>query len=138
MATYQNNSCFEFEQSSVYLNASVQNIYNVFYSKTSSMYIFNAIKKQSGIRFIVDALFGYFAYLHNLYTVVQLHTNFVLIHFETQSICIVLNGISFCQEYDCLQNVSCFVFEQSIGFHNTAVQNICNVCYRVRQIPFML
>ena len=98
--TFQNVSCFEFEQS--VQNAGVQNIYNVFYFKTSSMCIFNAVKKQSGIGFIVDALFGYFAYLHNLYTVVQLHTNFVLIHFETQSIYIVLNGISFCQEYGCL------------------------------------
>ena len=45
---------------------------------------FNAVKKQLGIVFIVDALFGYFAYLHNLYTVVELHTNFVLLHFESQ------------------------------------------------------
>ena len=48
------------------------------------MCIFNAVKKQSGIGFIVDALFGYFAYLHCLYTVVELHTNFVLIHFGRQ------------------------------------------------------
>ena len=44
------------------------------------MSIFNAVKMQSGIGFIVDALFGNFAYLHNLYTVVELHINFVLIH----------------------------------------------------------
>ena len=48
------------------------------------MCIFNAVKKQSGIGFIVDALFGYFAYLHSLYTVVELHRNFVLIHFGRQ------------------------------------------------------
>ena len=59
-------------------------VYNVFYFKTSSMCIFNAVKKQSGIGFIADALFGYFAYLHSLYTVIELHTNFVLIHFERQ------------------------------------------------------
>ena len=40
--------------------------------------------KQSGIGFMVDTLFGNFAYLHNLYTAVELHTNFVLIHFESQ------------------------------------------------------
>ena len=73
-----------FEQSIVFHNAAVQNIYNVFYFKTSSMCIFNAVKKPSGIGFIVDALFGYFAYLHSLYTVVELHTNFVLIHFGRQ------------------------------------------------------
>ena len=43
------------------------------------MCIFNAVKKQSGMGFISDALFGYFTYLHSLYTVVELHTNFVLI-----------------------------------------------------------
>ena len=48
------------------------------------MYIFNPVKKQSGIEIVVDALFGYFAYLHSLYTVVELHTKFVLIHFERQ------------------------------------------------------
>ena len=48
------------------------------------MCIFNAVKKQSGIGFIVDALFGYLAYLHCLYTVVELHTNFILIHFGRQ------------------------------------------------------
>ena len=42
------------------------------------------VKKQSGIGFIVDALFGNFAYLFSLYTVVELHKNFVLIHFERQ------------------------------------------------------
>ena len=45
---------------------------------------FNAVEKQSGIGFIVDALFIIFAYLHSLYTVVELHTNFVLIHFGKQ------------------------------------------------------
>ena len=34
------------------------------------MCIFYAVKKQSGIEFIVDALFGNFAYLYNLFTVV--------------------------------------------------------------------
>ena len=42
------------------------------------MCIFNAFEKQSGIGFIVHTLFGYFAYLHSLYTVVELRTNFVL------------------------------------------------------------
>ena len=31
------------------------------------MCISNAVRKQSGIGFIVDALFGYFTYLHSLY-----------------------------------------------------------------------
>ena len=62
----------------------VQNIYNVFYFKMSSMYNLNAVRNQSGIGCIVDALFGYCAYLHSLYTVVQLHINFVLIHFRRQ------------------------------------------------------
>ena len=47
-----------------------------------SMCIFNAIKKHSVIGFIVDALFGNYAYLHSLYTVVELHTNFVLIYLK--------------------------------------------------------
>ena len=41
------------------------------------MCIFSAFKKQSGIGFIVDGLFGNFAYLHSLYAVVDPHTNFV-------------------------------------------------------------
>ena len=86
-AAFQNFSCFAFEQSIVFHNVTVQYIYNVFYFKTSSMCIFNAVKKQSGIGFIVDALFDYFTYLHSLYTVVELHTNFILIHFERQPSC---------------------------------------------------
>ena len=57
-------------------------MYNVF--KISLMCIFNAVKKLSGIRFIVDALCNNFTYLHSLYTAVELHTNFVLIHFGRQ------------------------------------------------------
>ena len=64
--------------------AAVPNIYSVYYFKMFSMYIFNAVKMQSDIGFIVDALFGPFAYLHNLYTAVELHTNFVLIYFGSQ------------------------------------------------------
>ena len=45
---------------------------------------FNAVKNQSGIGFIVDALFGSFVYLHNLHTVIEPHTNFVEIHFDRQ------------------------------------------------------
>ena len=41
--------------------------------------------QQSGIGFIVDALLGYFAYLHSLYTVVELPTNFVF-HIKFQLI----------------------------------------------------
>ena len=40
-------------------------------------------------------LIGNFAYPHNLYTVVELHTSVVLIHFESQT----LFHISFCQRY---------------------------------------
>ena len=65
-----------FEQSIVYHNAAVRNIYNVYIQKTSSMQIFNAVKKQSGVVFIVDALLGYFAYIHSLFTVVELHSDF--------------------------------------------------------------
>ena len=68
----------------VFHKTAIQNIYNVFYSKTSLMCIFNAVKLQLGIGFIVDALFDNFAYLHNLYTILELHTNFVLMHFESQ------------------------------------------------------
>ena len=64
-----------FEQSIVFHKAAINDVYNVF--KTSSMCIFNAVKKQSGMGFRVDALFGNFAYLNNLYTVVELHINFV-------------------------------------------------------------
>ena len=46
----------------------------------SSMCTFNAVKVQSGNGFIVDALFGNFAYLYKIYTVIELHTNFVVIH----------------------------------------------------------
>ena len=77
MAVFLNVSCFVFEQSIVF-----QNIYNIFYFKTSS--IFNSVKKQSGIGFVDDALFGYFIYLHSLYAAVELHINFVLIHFGRQ------------------------------------------------------
>ena len=48
------------------------------------MCILNAVKMQSGIEFTIDALFGNFAYLYNLYTVVKLHTDFVLMHFGSQ------------------------------------------------------
>ena len=48
------------------------------------MCIFNVVKKQSGIGFIVDALFGYSVYVHSLYTAVELHTNIMLIHFGRQ------------------------------------------------------
>ena len=48
------------------------------------MCIFNEVKQQSDVGFIVDAMFGNFAYLHNLYIVVELHTNPVWIHFESQ------------------------------------------------------
>ena len=86
LADFQNVNCFVFEQSTrtVYHKATVQNIYNVYYYKTSLMCIFNVVKMLSSIGFIVDALFGNFAYLHNLYTAVELHTNFVLIHFGSQ------------------------------------------------------
>ena len=73
--------------------------------------------------FIVDALFGNCAYLQNLYTVIELHTNFVLIHFESQSfliffynfltcetpitVCLQIDELSFCYFADCRQ----FLFE---------------------------
>ena len=50
------------------------------------MCIFNAVKKQPDIGFIVDALFGNFANLNSLHTVIELHTNFVLIHFGKKNI----------------------------------------------------
>ena len=55
-----------FEQSIVFHKAAVQNIYNVYYFKTFSMCIFNAVKKQSIIGFTDDALLSNFAYLRNL------------------------------------------------------------------------
>ena len=83
-AAFQNVTCFVFEPTIVFLNAPLKNLYNVLYFKTLSVCIFNAVKKQTSIGFIVDALFGNFAYLHSLYTIVELHTNFVLIHFGRQ------------------------------------------------------
>ena len=68
---FQNVSCFVFEQSIMFHKAAVQNIYNVYDFKTLSTCIFDAVKKQSGIVFIVDAMFGNSAYIHNLYTVVE-------------------------------------------------------------------
>ena len=82
---FQNVSWFVFQQCLVFNKATIQNVYNVYYFNTLSMCILNAVKKQSGIGFIADALFGSFACLHNLYTIVELHTNFVLIHSENQS-----------------------------------------------------
>ena len=69
-------------------NAAIQNIYICIplYFKTSSMCISNAVKNQSGIEFKVDALFD------SLYAVVEVHTNFVLIHFGRQSHCVVVCG----------------------------------------------
>ena len=69
MAAFQNVSCFAFKQSIVFHNSDIQTIYNVLYFITSSMCIFKAFKKQSGIGSIVNALFDIFAYLHSLYTV---------------------------------------------------------------------
>ena len=73
------------EQSIVFHIAALQNVYNVYYFITSSICIFNAVERQSSNGFMVDALFGNFAYLLNLYTVVELFNDFVLIHFESQS-----------------------------------------------------
>ena len=70
-----------FEQSIVFHNATVQNI---FYFETSIMYNSKAVKNLSGTGFIVGALLGNFAYLHSLNTVVEPHTNLVLIHFGRQ------------------------------------------------------
>ena len=69
-ADFQNVSCFVLEQNIMFHKATVQNDYNVYYFKTLSICIFNAVKKQPGIGYIVDALFDNFVYLHNLYTVV--------------------------------------------------------------------
>ena len=73
MADFQNVSCFVFEQSIMFHKAPIQNIYNVYYFKTSWMCIFDAIIKQSGIEFIVDAMS---VNLH-MYIIYILHTNFV-------------------------------------------------------------
>ena len=86
MADFQNVSCFVFEQSIMFHKAVVQNICNMYYFKTSSICIFEAVKEQTGIGFIVDALFVDFAYLHNVYTTTELYTNIVLIHFVSQPI----------------------------------------------------
>ena len=86
-----------FEQGIVFYNDAIQNVYNVFYFKTSSMCNFNAIKKQSGFGFTVDTLFGNVAYLHSLYTVVELQTKAAY------------------------QNVSWFVIKQNIVIHNPAI-----------------
>ena len=62
-ADFQIVSCFMFEQIVVFHKADRHNVYNVYYIKISSMCIFKKIKKQFGIGFIVDALFGNFAYI---------------------------------------------------------------------------
>ena len=59
-AAFQNVNCFVFEQSILFHNAAVQNIYNVFYFKMWSTYVFNTVNKQSDNGFIVDALLGNF------------------------------------------------------------------------------
>ena len=74
MADIQNVSWFVFELSIVFHKSAVQDIYNVYYLKTLSMCIFNDVKMLLGIRFIVETFFGNPAYLHNLYSVVELHT----------------------------------------------------------------
>ena len=71
-------------------------VYNVKYFRTSSMCIFNTVKKQSGIGFIIDALFGNFVYLYSLYAVIDLHTNNAFIHFERQQLCMYFIYIYFC------------------------------------------
>ena len=66
-----------------YLILLLYKIYTMYSSlKHRQMCIFDSIKQQSSIRFIVDALFGTIAYLHSLYTVVELHTIIVLIFFH--------------------------------------------------------
>ena len=49
-ADFQKVSCYVFEQRIVFHNDAVQNIY--------TMYSILKVKKQSGIGFIIDALFG--------------------------------------------------------------------------------
>ena len=62
-------------------------IYTMFSILKRRQYVFlTAVKKQSGIGFIFDALFGYFVYTHSLYTVVELHTNFLFMHFGRHSL----------------------------------------------------
>ena len=73
-----------FEQNILFHKGAVQNFYAVNYFKTSSMCIFNVVENQTGIGFIIDTLFGNITYLHNLCTVVERHTNIVLIYFESQ------------------------------------------------------
>ena len=51
-----------FEQSIVFHKAVVRNIYNVYYFKTLSICIFNTVKMQSGIGFIVDAYLHTYVY----------------------------------------------------------------------------
>ena len=52
-ADFLNVICFVFEQSIVFHNAVIQNVFDLYYFKTSPMCIFNAVKKQSGIGYIV-------------------------------------------------------------------------------------
>ena len=73
MGAFQNVSCFV-----------VEHKYSIL--KRRQCVFLTQSKIQSGIGFIVDALFDYFVYLHSLYTVVKLHTNIVLIHFGRQPI----------------------------------------------------
>ena len=70
-----------FKQSVLFHKAAVQNI-KMFNILKRLQRVFLTLSKKIG--FIIDALFGNFVYLHNLYTVVELHTNYVLIHFKRQ------------------------------------------------------
>ena len=113
-------SCFVFEQSIMLHKAALQNVYNVLYFKTSSVCIFNVIKKKSGIRFIVDALFANFAYLHSLYTVVKLYTNFVSIHFESLPIYYNI-GVQYQQHCSSLCLTDIFILERQNRAHDTGL-----------------
>ena len=46
---FQNVNCFVFVQSIVFHKTAVQNIYNAYYFRMLSMFIFNAVKMQSSI-----------------------------------------------------------------------------------------
>ena len=105
MADFQNVSCFVFEQSIMFYKSALQNVHKVYYFKTLSMCIFNAVKKQSGIGFIVHALLAiYIIYILCIATfwksicVTHFNLNFTLSgDFYNSNVLIVLHDVyKFC------------------------------------------
>ena len=58
----------------VFHKATIQNVF----------YVYTITKRRQCVGFIINTLLGNFAYQHSLYTVVEMHINFVLTHFKSK------------------------------------------------------